>query len=123
MKYLKTKDNIYDIDDLFIEEKLNGKPYVSRTTYSVIYKEDIISESDDLEDLIDLWVITKRDKRYLFASNEVWKLSQMLEIMEIQNNMGYLFGVIVSNGFYDKPIFKAVARYHVGKLVLIKKGE
>lgn len=124
MKYLKTKDNIYDIDDLFIEELLNEKPYVSRITSGVIYKRDIINESDDLEDLIDLWVITGRDKKYLFASNEVWKLSQMLEIMEMQQYAeGDLFGIIVSNDFFGKPIFKTIARYHDGKLLLIKKEE
>lgn len=53
MKYIRTEAGIYDTDNLYICEELNGKPYAVKNSGWVIYKESIIKESDEIKSLCD----------------------------------------------------------------------
>lgn len=58
MKYIKTKaGEIYDIDDLYICDDLNDKPYGVKDSGWLIYKESIIRQADTIEELCDEFIV------------------------------------------------------------------
>lgn len=58
MKYIRTKaGEIYDIDDLYICDDLNGKPYGVKDNSWLIYKESIIRQADTIEELCDEFIV------------------------------------------------------------------
>lgn len=60
MKYIKTKaGEIYDIDDLYICDDLNGKPYGVKDSSWLIYKESIVKQADTIEELCDRYIVKK----------------------------------------------------------------
>lgn len=56
MRYIRTDNEIYDIDDLYVCEELNGKPYGTKNGGWIIYKESIVKEADTIPELCDLIV-------------------------------------------------------------------
>ena len=56
MKYIRTDTAIYDIDDLYVCEELNGKPYGVKGSGWLIYKESIRKEADTIKELCDEFV-------------------------------------------------------------------
>lgn len=59
MKYIRTKaGEIYDIDDLYICDELNDKPYGVKNSNWVIYKESIIKQADTIEELCDEFILS-----------------------------------------------------------------
>ena len=70
MKYIRTKaGEIYDIDDLYICDNLNSKPYGVKDSSWLIYKESIIRQADTIEELCDEFiVISDNCKRPIISS-------------------------------------------------------
>ena len=65
MKYIRTNSEVYDIDDLYVCEELNGKPYATKNGGWCIYKDSIVKEADTIEELCDEFVIKGTRGRYL----------------------------------------------------------
>ena len=62
MKYIRTKaGEIYDIDDLYVCEELNEKPYATKEGHWCIYRESIVKEADTIEELCDAYVVVYKD--------------------------------------------------------------
>ena len=65
MKYIRTNSEVYDIDDLYVCEELNEKPYATKDGGWCIYKDSIIKQADTIEALCDEFVIKGTRGRYL----------------------------------------------------------
>jgi len=64
-KYIRTEDNIYEIDF-----SRNETDICYFTTKGWVYKEEVIDKSDNLEDLIDGYVIAYENNSYSYHDNE-----------------------------------------------------
>lgn len=58
MRYIRTKSEIYDINDLYVCEEISEKPYATIKGGWCIYKESIVKEADTIEELCDEFVVT-----------------------------------------------------------------
>jgi hypothetical protein len=56
MKYIRTESEIYSLDDLYVCEELNGKPYATKNGGWCIYRDSIIKEAETIEELCDMFV-------------------------------------------------------------------
>ena len=73
MKYIKTKaGEIYDIDDLYICDDLNGKPYGVKDSSWLIYKESIIRQADTIEELCDEFVDAYENGARIVYGDSEW---------------------------------------------------
>ena len=68
--FIRTPSEIYDLDDLYVCEELNGKPYGVKGSGFCIYKESIIKTADTIEELCDEFVCQENDNFYWLASRE-----------------------------------------------------
>ena len=56
MKYIRTESEIYSLDDLYVCEELNGKPYATKNGGWCIYRDSIIKEANTIKELCDCFV-------------------------------------------------------------------
>lgn len=63
-KYIRTKDGIYNTDNLYICEELNDKPYATKNNGLCIYKESIIKQANTIEELCDVFIKKSKENDY-----------------------------------------------------------
>ena len=83
MKYIRTANEIYDKDDLYICEELNGKPYGVKGNSWVIYHESIIKEADTIEELCDEFVGIDIDGHYIIHNDGWLEGARIIPLNEI----------------------------------------
>jgi len=90
--YIRTPNEIYDLDDLYVCEELNGKPYGVKDSGFCIYKESIIKQGNTIEELCDQFLIFDEDKNFLLAYNNFSNIKLIWENRE--NRLLYVYGAI-----------------------------
>ena len=86
-KYIRTEDNIYEIDF-----SRNETDVCYFTTKGWIYKADVIEESNDLEDLVDGYVIEYENNRYSYF--DILSDAKQVYAWEKRNYAHNLYGII-----------------------------
>lgn len=89
--YIRTPNEIYDLDDLYVCEELNGKPYGVKGSGFVIYKESIMRKSPSIFPLLDAYFQQIPD--YPFPYENEWHNIQDTQGL-IYANGGVVYGAI-----------------------------
>lgn len=122
MKYIRTKNHIYDIDNLYVAEELNGKPYCVKGTCLCIYKDRIIEEADTIKQLVDVYIETWFGRsstvkgKYIFDGEE----GGLRKNLFFTSKDMEIYGAIWVTGEQGEPILKSVAKMNKeGELELL----
>ena len=67
--FIRTKSDVEDLDDYYVEEELNGHPYVHKQFAWCIYKESILKQSENIEDLLDEFIVIKPSGDKIITTN------------------------------------------------------
>lgn len=119
MRYIKTKDNVFEVVD---ENELVYRVRAKKDNDNIYSKSkrctDVLKESDDLLDLLDRIIIkpSKRGERYkILRKSEFLKLSSKF----VLSKSDYIFGAIVIVGSKGEPTIKSIAYLKEGELELL----
>lgn len=94
MKYIRTKaGEIYDIDDLYICDELNDKPYGVKNSSWVIYKESIIKQANTIKELCDEFVYVDEEIKQFLVSDDldIYKAKQLKVFGAIWTDKGLIY--------------------------------
>ena len=89
--FIRTPSEIYDLDDLYVCEELNGKPYGVKGSGFCIYKESIINKNKDIFPLLDTFFQQIPDCPFPYE-NEWCNIYYTQEL--IYANGGVVYGAI-----------------------------
>lgn len=110
MKYIRTKDKIYNTKELRAADYLTDNPYVNKHG-ACIYKNTIISKADTIEELCDEFVMLCLCDNNGNKQSPIIMQNLSLLIGCMDANYGYaIYGAIWTIGEHGEPILKAVAR-------------
>ena len=113
MKYIRTKEKIYNTDDLRVAEYLTGTPYVVRNDGTCIYKNTIEREADTIEDLCDTFVFIVDQGKLVIDS--FTKAKEYYNAGKKENMVFSLFGAI----WTDKGLIYVAKMNDKGELELL----
>ena len=105
-QYIRTPNEIYDLDDLYVCEELNGKPYGVKGSGFVIYRESIWKTSEDITDLFNKYITFNKTRYKIYDKAKFERLKQS-QVMEMVKN-----GVLIYGCIWAKGGLKYVARLH-----------
>lgn len=105
MRYIRTNYEIYDTEDLYICDELNGKPYATNNGGWVIYKESIVKEADTIEELCDEFIVVIENKPHLIPRE--WLKQEII--------VDVLYGAI----WTDKGLIYVAKMNDKGELVVL----
>lgn len=87
MKYIRTKDGIYEVVDTYEVSYVIG--YTEDGFEKKVYKEDIIKQADTIEELCDEFVYCYRDDMSILANEE--QIKQIILVGRIQDVRGAIW--------------------------------
>ena len=91
MKYIRTKDGIHRVLDTYEMKYVIG--YTEDGFEISVYKENVISQSDDLDDLCDCFII-KFVESNTFSGYSTYEEARYVYEHDKQNTTCILYGVI-----------------------------
>ena len=111
MKYIKTKDGIYDkVDEMLVLASMPPKYMLKKNGVYVGYEQcQKCILADTIEELFDEFVITSKNFQTPLTESVIdCKIKDILEVARIVE--GQIYGAIWIKGEHDEPILKSVAK-------------
>jgi len=127
MKYIRTEDNLYEIESTFVDYK--GKTIYQTVKNGIIDETEIVKVGDKIEEVCDEIIFILEGSPIPYSAPYQYDRERKMEWFKIETEIDIGFGftekikekflAIWTKGEHSEPILKTVAKLNKESVVLV----